>query len=93
MYRACLHLIKGEEGFFCLKVREWDTPCPPRCPWHVPVTNKADLEADTSRYQLTCQYCTRKLTKQDTLARPVMYCTLLEIEDPSCEQCELMREV
>ena len=90
MYRACLHLIKSEEGFFCLKVREWNEPCPPRCPWHVPVTNTADLEADTRRYQLQCRHCTRILATHDEVSRPVVYCTLLEVEDPTCEQCELV---
>lgn len=85
-YHECLSLVTSHDNAFafCLTLKHWNEPCPPRCPYYKAGSPGNLEELEAQHYFLNCRKFNRKLT---TLRQAVPYCGLYLMREPDCRQC------
>ena len=89
MERLCLHLVKGEDRDYCLKLKV-EGSCPKNCPRKVMARFAHISEVEEKKFNINCLHFTRiQIEQEDSASQPRFYCTLFEQENPLCEVCEI----
>lgn len=86
-FHECLFLLSSFDGTssYCLTLKIWNEPCPPRCPYYKAGAPGSLEELETQKYILSCRKFSRKLTTRE---KATPYCKLLFMREPSCQQCD-----
>ena len=74
--------------YFCLKFKEWNTHCPPKCPYFIKNTNEANDKEKIKCYDLECLYLTHILNETGF---STFFCELFMLKDPNCQSCLLRK--
>ncbi|UCE12745.1 MAG: hypothetical protein JSV04_11185 [Candidatus Heimdallarchaeota archaeon] len=85
-YHECLFLVTSLDSTinYCLTLKHWNEPCPPRCAYYKAGSPGNLEELETRHYLLNCRKFSRKLT---TPRKAVAYCGLYLMREPDCRQC------
>ena len=85
-YHECVYLITSHDNTltYCLTLKHWNEPCPPRCPYYK-VGPPGSLEKlGGEDYFLHCLKFTRRLI---TRKQAKAYCKLYLMSEPRCKIC------
>ena len=83
----CLFLITSYDrtSAYCLTLKVWNEPCPPRCPYYKAGAPGNLEELERQKYIVSCRKFSRKLI---TRKKVTPYCNLYFIREPNCQLCE-----
>ena len=86
--RKCIYLLQTQKTRFCLKLKEENIDCPPKCPFFVGEEVGCYEDAMQKQYHIECLYCTRKTGVDQNPIRFLMFhCTLFNSQ-PFCSMCQ-----
>lgn len=89
-WKNCRFLLLAKHSSFCLKLKEENLDCPPRCPFFVEGRPGDYQDALEKQYDVNCLFCTRRklshLTPNDELA---FFCDLRKNPQSFCSACLL----
>jgi hypothetical protein len=84
MKKTCLYFVRCKNLHYCLKLREWNEPCPSKCSLFSDTQHESALDDCFGRYNVECLRFTKKL---DSNQDPRWFCRLTRVYDPYCASC------
>ncbi|MFX0085315.1 MAG: hypothetical protein ACFFAU_06550 [Candidatus Hodarchaeota archaeon] len=93
MYYNCIFLLQNtdQSANYCLKLKLWNNPCPPKCERKVEGEIGNLEEAQAINYDLDCLEIIRKCFKAEDRDALFYFCQLYEQVNPFCNECQYPR--
>ncbi len=90
-FHECLSLIttSNRTSTYCLTLKLWNEPCPPRCPYYKVGSPGSLEELEAQKYNLSCRKFGRKSTGRKKVTP---YCKQYFMRDPHCQQCRYFQK-
>ncbi|MFX1507855.1 MAG: hypothetical protein ACFFDC_17340 [Promethearchaeota archaeon] len=85
-FHQCLFLLMSSDEIstYCLTLKNWNEPCPPRCPYYKAGIPANLEELQSKKYKLSCRKLSRKTL---TRTKITPFCNLYFMREPECQQC------
>ncbi|MFX0124568.1 MAG: hypothetical protein ACFFAE_13130 [Candidatus Hodarchaeota archaeon] len=86
-FHECLFLITSYDrtSIYCLTLKVWNEPCPPRCPYYKVGAPGSLEKLETQKYILSCRKFSRKSIAK---GKTTPFCKLFFMREPRCQQCD-----
>jgi hypothetical protein len=87
MSPQCLSLLRNQDqsAHYCLTLKIWNEPCPPRCPRRIDGPPGQLEKVETHGYDIDCVDMIRKTNQQN------FFCKLYDLAEPFCTDCPYAR--
>ncbi|UCG01878.1 MAG: hypothetical protein JSW11_20020 [Candidatus Heimdallarchaeota archaeon] len=91
VFHECLFLITSYDvkSTYCLTLKIWNEPCPPRCPYYKAGSPGSLEELETQKFIMSCRKFTRRLVLRK---KALPYCKQYFMSEPNCQQCDYLHK-
>ena len=84
MSDTCLFFVNCTNIHYCLKFKEWNEPCPSKCPYFRNDVIKSVADDWIGLYDLDCDFLTKELNFNDEYS---WFCLFTLAYEPYCSSC------